>query len=286
MSPDFYSELSILDKKKFWAANPLKGDIDIHLSFCQAFKMHSLNDDTVVKELYWTDFRGWEMRSLMLWKGLCEKVESGIILDIGSYSGIYSLIAGLSSKNSLIIAFDIQEKCVQRVQQNALLNGIGNIQTELKACSDENGDVVFYFYEEQGILSSVASIVPSSINDKSSMVQSVCLDDYLSFLETQAPVKLIKMDVEDAEVGTMRGLKSTLERSRPDILIEINSNKNLSIIQKELPKGYQVFSIDEKSPRLKKPGFFFKRFKGSRNFILSTKPLRKLEYIYEKFGTN
>ena len=86
MNPNEYLCMNINGKKKFWKANPVKGDISIKLPFMPCFLMHCDNDDTVVKELYWTKYQGWELTSLKLWHNLSVKVGNSIILDIGTYS--------------------------------------------------------------------------------------------------------------------------------------------------------------------------------------------------------
>ena len=88
-----YKKLFTAEKKVFWKENPIHGDIDISIEGIPPFKMHCKNDDTVVKELYWTAFKGWEFTSLTLWNNLLDMLEKGIVLDIGTYSGIYSLIS-------------------------------------------------------------------------------------------------------------------------------------------------------------------------------------------------
>jgi len=278
-----YHTLNTAQKKIFWKSNPLNGTIDITLPFFRPFKMVCQNDDTVVKELYWTDFTGWEPSSLKLWFKLSQSFNDGIIFDIGCYSGIYSLIAALSNERATVIAFDIQGKCVDRTIQNATENNISNIKVKLNACSANEGRAPFYFYEEEGILSSVASLKPKKMNDKSAMIESVCLDNYLSSHLTGMPVRLIKIDVEDAEVETIRGLSNTLANHCPDVLIEINSNGNLNKVIELIPMQYDVYSIDEAIPQIKKPGWFFKRYRGSRNFLLTQRTGKALNDVLDKF---
>jgi len=98
-----YQDLLTKEKKEFWIKNPVKGEIDIIIDGLPAFKMFCENDDTVVKELYWTDYKDWELTSLTLWNNLLEEVDNLCVLDIGAYSGIYSLIAAKFDKIKFII---------------------------------------------------------------------------------------------------------------------------------------------------------------------------------------
>jgi FkbM family methyltransferase len=277
VSPEYYQTLTTAQKKLFWRSNPLNGLIQIHLPYNRALTMYCENDDTVVKELYWTKFEGWESTSLWLWYRLWQSFYVKRILDIGCYSGIYSLLAASASASNRVTAFDIQKKCILRVEKNAQLNSIKTIKTEQKACSDFSGEVNYYFYEEPEILSSVASLVPKKINNLNASVQSIRLDDYIFEGGNTIPVSLIKIDVEDAELKAIRGLEKTLNRWLPDLLLEINNDTSINHVMEALPKAYQIFSIDEKLPRIKKTEGIFKRFPGSRNFMISTRSSRSLE---------
>jgi FkbM family methyltransferase len=260
---------TVAEKKAFWLENPLVGDITIQLDFAPNFLMRCENDDTVVKELYWTGFKGWENTSLMLWSRLMADVSHGLILDIGSYSGIYSLLAGKQAPHTQILAFDIQQRCVDRLKENSKINKITNIDAFHCACSAKNGEVDFYFYEEAGILSSVASLMPSKINDRKATVPAIIADDFLNKKYPDTPVRLIKIDAENAERVVLNGLQNTLAKYAPDVLLEINDDRELANIKGLLPRGYRLFSIDEQQSRFRKVGFFFKGFQGNRNYFAS-----------------
>ncbi len=270
---DSYSNLkSVEDKKLFWSRNPLQGEVEIRLPFCPSFKMYCENDDTVVKELYWTDFRGWELTSLKLWQNLANKAQEGLVLDIGSYSGIYSLIAKKLSPKIQVVGFDIQKKCIDRVKKNFDINGFNDLHTVMAACSNQEVEIPFYFYEEKDILSSVASIVPKKINDQQSMIQAIRIDNYLAKNFSDQKVKLIKMDVEDAEYEAVSGLQQCLENHQPDVLIEINNPRNVKKVFSLFPKNYKFYSIDDENNKIKKLSFWFKGFSSSRNYLATCMP--------------
>jgi len=246
-----YPQMTIREKKAFWAENPLNGDIPIRLPFRPAtFLMHCENDDTVVKELYWTDFSGWEPHSLRLWHLLSQQVGERCVLDIGAYSGIYSLIAAQNAPGARVMAFDIQTRCLQRVRTNVDLNGFANVETHLAACGATDGTCTFHFYEEPGILSSVASTIPKAMNDRSAEVQALRLDTLLGGRGLLDRVGLVKIDVEDAETATLSGMQEVLERARPDLLVEVNNPANLARVGALLPQGYTIWSINEDSGSL------------------------------------
>ena len=82
-----------------------------------------------------------------------------------------------------------------------------------------------------------------------------------SLLDTFEKISFVKMDIEGAEYFALKGMKGTLEKFRPAILIEINPDflKGFGISEQELNElidltGYKVFSYDKKMGKLIKWG--------------------------------
>ena len=263
-----YKKLFTAEKKVFWKENPVQGNIDISIDGIIPFKMYCKNDDTVVKELYWTNFKGWEYTSLTLWNNLLDSVTEGIVLDIGTYSGIYSLIAAQKTTVNHIYAFDIQDKCIERTNVNFKLNTIKNADVVKAACSNENGEIAFHYYEEEGIISSVAGVIPKEMNNLSTTVKSVRLDDWYQDLDQKHPISLLKMDVEGAEQLTLKGMNAILKEFSPNVLIEINDYIDLKAVKKLFPKGYNVYDINEDELVIKKLGLF-KKPSAFRNYLFT-----------------
>jgi hypothetical protein len=63
MTASGYDTMTLDEKKAFWRANPVHGEVRISVPGVPEFAMLNRNDDTVVKELHWTDFRGWDRRA-------------------------------------------------------------------------------------------------------------------------------------------------------------------------------------------------------------------------------
>ncbi|RDK84805.1 FkbM family methyltransferase [Marinirhabdus gelatinilytica] len=270
-----YKELRIGEKKAFWKENPLLGEIPINIKGIIPFKMYSQNDDSVVKELHWTNYEGWELTSLLLWSDLLMNIPKGIIFDIGAYSGIYSIIASKKAKKCEIHAFDIQDNCINRLKKNMKINEVNNVKIHQAACTDFNGESIFYFYEEEGIMSSIAGLVPNKINDLEKKIRTVKLDD----LKVNGSVQLIKIDVEGAELSTLGGLKHILINDSPDVLIEVNNFKDIKKVKNLFPSGYVLYDIDEDSLTIKKMGWF-KKPSAHRNYLFTKKDQMTIKEIF------
>ena len=189
---------TIAAKRAFWREHPVDGDVEIRLPGIPTFSMHCENDDTVVKELYWTGFHGWEVTSLRLWYEFVCSGDSGVVLDIGTYSGIYSLIAARQETVETVHAFDVQEACINRLVHNCKLNAASKVDLVLAACVASAGPVQFHYYAEKDILSSVAGVIPKAISNRTATVDGLVVDDYLETVVPGNHVKLVKIDVEGA----------------------------------------------------------------------------------------
>ena len=280
-----YRTMSTRQKKAFWRANPVHGDTTIAIPGLSPFLMHSDNDDTVVKELFWTGFRGWERTSLRIWSQIAGSAPAGLVLDIGAYSGIYALIAGLANASHKVVAVDIQPRCLARVEQNCGLNGLANITTLHAACIDTEGSVPYFYYEESDVLSSIASVEPNAQNDLAAEAPGLPVDALVAREAGSMPVVLIKIDVEGAEDRTLLGAHDTLARHRPDVLIEINDHRKIGAISKLFPPGYHGYSIDETRPRTRRIGRFAKPF-DSRNFLFSTRSVDEVQALADWSGVD
>nr|WP_255744916.1 FkbM family methyltransferase [Aestuariivivens marinum] len=215
----------------------------------------------------------------MLWNDLLKVNNKGIVYDVGAYTGIYSLIAAKISENNKVFAFDIQENTLERLKKNCELNKLKNINLVRAACTNFNGIVDFYFYKEQGIISSVASLIPKKMNDHKDEVNAIKLDGFHSRTIDKNPVSLVKIDVEDAEQDTLRGMLDILEHDRPDVLVEINNIKNLSKVKRLFPRYYNIYDIDENNYSINRLMWFSKPSEF-RNYLFTTKDKKEIKELF------
>jgi len=245
-----YKKLKIQERLKFWDENPIKGDVLVKVPGIEQFKMYCDNDDNVLKNLVWTKFIGWEYTSLVIWNYLVN-TNTGVILDIGSYSGIYSLIAG-SQELNYVFAFDIQSTCIDRVETNAQLNNFNNIQSFNLGLGISTQKVTYFINEEYNYLSSIAGLTKHKRHNKSCEGLIENGDEYLNKILENNRVINIKVDVEGAELEVLKGLKITIQKHKPNILIEVNDVKKLKEVAACLPSGYVCLEIDDQKFRVRK----------------------------------
>ena len=99
---------------------------------------------------------------------------------------------------------------------NANLNGFDVIERHEVALSDQSGTASFVVFDNA---SGLASFAPGLDGGKVIEVTTTTLDDLAARLN--APVAVLKLDIEGAEVKALRGARSMLGRDLPLVLLEV-----------------------------------------------------------------
>ena len=141
------------------------------------------------------------------------------VLDIGANAGYYTLAAAkLVGANGCVHAFEASPVIFDRLRRNAMLNPHANIHVHYAAVSDKPGEVSFH--------TAVADRTGySSIRDLGADTASIATVPALAIdtlLAEIAPVRLVKIDVEGAELMVLKGMRGLIERDRPYFIAEID----------------------------------------------------------------
>lgn len=154
------------------------------------------------------NFVGWESRSRLLFSALAK--ESQLVVDVGAYTGVFSLIAAASSPGSRVWAFEpfprTYEALVDNIEANDLLDRILPFSTALGF--DERDR----FIDLKDGDSSMATVADhGSIAIKQTTLDQVVQAEW---------VDLIKVDAEGAEFDVLRGSSNVLARCQPTVVAE------------------------------------------------------------------
>lgn len=233
----------LLDLSK---THPFYGYVDITIAGTEPFVMFSNNDDVVARSYFWRGADAYEPMSLKLWVALAKT--SPVILDIGSYTGVYSLAASRSNSKAKIFAFEALDRIYSRLLINRHANTIGNLQSFNYAVSNHEGEAEFNIYSGESILVTGSSLVDKATHREvyeKKKVKSIILDSFLKGFEL-GKVKLIKIDAEGAEHLVLEGLKTVIKQDCPDILIELLINADLKNVTEILScHPYRFYEIDD-----------------------------------------
>jgi FkbM family methyltransferase len=177
-------------------------------------------DDRVV----WHERReGFEPQTLKTWAEICEEAE--VILDIGSYTGLYAIAA--VKFRCIAVAFEPQPVNRKRLQANCDINS-AYVQIRPEAVSDTSGGGALY-YNSRVPLTAGASLVKRPPHTVARAVTTIAIDELN--LET---ISAVKIDVEGAELAVLRGMRDTLSRCRPIIIVEVLKAMNIDAVMRIL----------------------------------------------------
>jgi len=170
--------------------------------------------DELAPNVIWR--RGWETTSLKVFSEICQ--ESSRILDVGAYSGIYSLVAATDNPSVEIVAVEPNPRILPTLKKNVSANRFDDrIQIVEAAASDSEGRGVLHLNDDS-LQSSLERGFGTTPQTEEVGVQLRTLD---SIVNDYGLVDLVKIDVEGAELRVLRGSTSLIERARPTFILEL-----------------------------------------------------------------
>lgn len=168
------------------------------------------------------------------------------IIDIGAYSGVYSILGLLSNPNAHVYAFEPNPKMHGLLLHNLALNNIEHrASVSTSALSDDTGSADFFLGNEINSSSS-ASLISQDLDADRIQVKTLRLDDALP----NANIDLIKIDVEGFEPRVFHGGENLLSRNSAVIISEALTDSDLRAQSEILSEiGYQVpIPVDPNNP--------------------------------------
>ena len=164
----------------------------------------------------------WESSSREIFSIL--SLTSECAVDIGSYTGVYTLVASKTNKKIHTISFEPNPDLYAALEKNFKINRLKNFKLEQVALDKEIGTAVLYLNHDQH--TSVGSLIKSSSAGKQIEVNRTTLDAYCQENKIDF-IDLIKIDAEGNEINILEGSKITLEKYSPVILMEALSASSL-----------------------------------------------------------
>lgn len=146
-----------------------------------------------------------------------ELQEGDLFVDVGANEGMITLLgSSLVGDAGKVVSFEPNPVPREILQRSLQRNGITNVELHAAGLGDEDGELqLFVPHVNTGEGSFTA---PESASEGQFSVCPVRIGD--SVLQGRRP-KLIKIDVEGFEAHVLRGMRETLERARPIIVMEM-----------------------------------------------------------------
>ncbi|MEW6593815.1 MAG: FkbM family methyltransferase [Thermodesulfobacteriota bacterium] len=151
------------------------------------------------------------------------------VIDIGAHIGLVTLAASsVMADDGLLAAFEPAEANRRLLLRHLELNGLqGKVRVESALVGDEEQQSVPFF--ELDDATGMNTIAPGVMDGKFRRVTrpQVSLDSYCASHGFRPEV--IKIDVEGAELGVLRGARAVLERDRPLVFLSVHPQQIRSL---------------------------------------------------------
>jgi len=162
---------------------------------------------------------------------LLRKMKDPVFIDVGAHLGAYTLAFSKISK--LVVAVEPNPINYLLLRKNLVLNKIKNCIPVRCALSNYDGTAYLYLSKFSDLhslhkdrLDVALDIIP---------IQTRTLDK-LALRELKLnKIDLVKIDAEGAEVEILEGMKETIERYKPILIVEVfqrNLEKTLKLVRK------------------------------------------------------
>lgn len=175
------------------------------------FRMHLTPEQHILKQIYFWGY--WEPNETQVILKLLRKGDT--FIDIGANAGYFSLLAAkLVGPEGKVHAFEAIPPTVDMLQANLRLNPVGNVQVHALAATDRAMTIRFANRGNSG--AELNSMRFPSDNGAFWEVTGVRVDHRI---DAAAPIRLIKMDIEGAELLALKGMEDMLDAAQPPILL-------------------------------------------------------------------
>jgi len=141
-------------------------------------------------------------------------------LDIGAHIGLFSVvIARLVGPSGRVLAFEPTPTTRKVLERTLRLNGLEDrVELRSEAVSSKSGTATFF--DTGDLVSNANSLVATARHDGEIRVNTVSVDDLVD--AGGLSVGCIKIDVEGAELDTLRGAARCLETQRPALALALH----------------------------------------------------------------
>lgn len=168
------------------------------------------------------------------------------VFDIGAYVGLYSLFFSHKvGQTGKVYSFEPNPLNFAELNHNLQLNGFHNTKTLMVAVGETPGKLEMV---TSPYLTSRGSLDKEWQSHSGKEVQKfavdvVTIDELVEMKELPKP-DFIKIDVEAFELPVLKGMKKTLAKYHPTLLVEIHGPLTKELLEAISPHGYKVTHLE------------------------------------------
>lgn len=210
------------------------------------FVLFHANDDIVAWEYSWFGPDYYEREIVVTWLEWCR--DPGLVYDIGGYTGLMSVLAALANRGTQVHLIEPMDRTIERAKINVRANRVDQrVKLHNKAASNKNGEAEIKLYREENFLGTGNSIYDKGLKVHDvKKIQCVTVDGYLRDLNPS----VVKIDVEGHEQACIEGMRATIERARPKMIVEIWEHTRADVLALLADLGYSCSPFEAKERRV------------------------------------
>lgn len=173
------------------------------------------------------------------------------VLDVGANFGYFSLLAGsLVGAAGKVIAFEPDPRNLARLRRNIALNHMSQVEVMPVGVYDADGTLKFHLAREDEDNLGTSSLLDAREGREQIDVRVITLDHFVRE-RGLTNIALLKMDIEGAEWGAIRGAMETLRAGIVrHVLVEVHTGvlgaeKSRQVVAMLRGAGLIGYAIDE-----------------------------------------
>ena len=216
--------------------------------------MFHCHNEEISNTIFYTGFFGdYEGQTIKMWHQISKNLELHTALDIGAYSGFFSIVAASANPTMEIHAFEPNPITFKILKKNLDLNNFENVKISNFGLSSKNGHEKFFNFGDTfnpGMTSVNHRFVDSNFIQASFEIRDIL--DLRKKLYKK--IDLIKLDIERAELPLLQHAKSIIYEDKPIIFCEVLDAEMYDSFQNFFQEmEYEYVQIDDE----KKQYFFY-----------------------------
>jgi FkbM family methyltransferase len=183
-----------------------------------------------------------------------EVEDNDVVIDGGACWGDTALYFANKAKNTKVYAFEFVPSNIELFNKNIVLNNNQNIRLIKLALSGESGKS--YHLIDAG----PSSTFSEKETNSSMIIYTISIDDFVEEYKVMK-IDFIKLDIEGAELETLKGAINTIKRFKPKLAIALYHNPvdfyEIPDFIKKLDLRYKLY-LDHFTPNIAETILFAK----------------------------
>ncbi len=144
-----------------------------------------------------------------------------VFVDVGAHVGYFTLLASSRvGPAGRVLSIEPNPFALEQLERNVERSQLQNVLVKHTACGELDRVVQLYLHTESN--SSMASLYTGSAAGTVAVEVRCTTLDQLCVEHSLERVKLVKIDVEGAELSVLHGMKRLMREARPSIVVELH----------------------------------------------------------------